>query len=354
MPLTPPADIPTDAALVAALVEAQHPDLAGPLRLVSDGWDNQLYRLGDCHAVRIPRREVAAHLIEHEQQMLPGIAARVQARVPVPVRVGVPSDAFPFAWSIVEWVDGIDGASVSAGERSGLAVPLAAFVGELAVPAPDAPRNPVRGVPLSARAEVVGTRLLSLSGRIEVAALEHAWRQALAAPEWDGPPLLLHGDLHPGNLLLTHPARWSSEAARSDAATPAPRGGAQKEREAILRPQRRGSLRPRAEPATEDSATPAPGEPATEDSGLAAVLDFGDVTSGDPATDLATAWLTFDGEARERFRSALPVAPDAATWRRARGWAVTMGSALAMSSDDNPRMAALARHTLDQIGEDAE
>ncbi|WP_426625745.1 hypothetical protein ACPPVW_06745 [Leifsonia sp. McL0607] len=48
-------------------------------------------------------------------------------------------------------------------------------------------------------------------------------------------------------------ARWSSEAARSDAATPAPRGGAQEEREAILRPQRRGSLRPRAEPATEDS-----------------------------------------------------------------------------------------------------
>ncbi|KQR53457.1 phosphotransferase [Leifsonia sp. Leaf336] len=293
MPLTPAADIPTDAALVAALVEAQHPDLAGPLRLVSDGWDNQLYRLGDAHAVRIPRREVAAHLIEHEQQMLPGIAQRVHARVPVPVRVGVPSEAFPFPWSIIEWIDGIDGASMGAGERAGLAGPLAAFVGELAVPTPDAPRNPVRGVPLSTRAEAVRTRLRSLSGRMEVADLEQAWREALAAPEWSGPPLLLHGDLHPGNLLLT------------------------------------------------------------PDGGLAAVLDFGDVTSGDPATDLATAWLTFDGEARERFRSALPTPPDTATWRRARGWAVTMASALAMSSDDNPRMAALARHTLEQLGEDA-
>lgn len=292
MPLTPAADIPTDAALVAALVEAQHPDLAGPLRLVSDGWDNQLYRLGDAHAVRIPRREVAAHLIEHEQQMLPGIAQRVHARVPVPVRVGVASEAFPFPWSIVEWIDGIDGASLGAGERAGLAEPLAAFVGELAVPTPDAPRNPVRGVPLSTRAEAVRTRLRSLSGRMEVADLEQAWREALAAPEWSGPPLLLHGDLHPGNLLLT------------------------------------------------------------PDGGLAAVLDFGDVTSGDPATDLATAWLTFDGEARERFRAALPAPPDAATWRRARGWAVTMASALAMSSDDNPRMAALARHTLEQLGED--
>ncbi|MBN9630341.1 MAG: aminoglycoside phosphotransferase family protein [Actinobacteria bacterium] len=292
MSLTPAADIPTDAALVAALVTAQHPDLAGPLRLVSDGWDNQLYRLGDHLAVRIPRREVAAHLIEHEQQMLPGIAARVRARVPVPVRVGVPSAAFPFPWSIVDWIDGVDGASVTAAERSGLAEPLAEFVGELAVPEPDAPRNPVRGVPLRTRAEVVGTRLRSLSGRMEVAALEQAWREALEAPEWNGPPLLLHGDLHPGNLLLT-PA-----------------------------------------------------------SGLAAVLDFGDVTSGDPATDLATAWLTFDGEARERFRAALPTPADAATWRRARGWAVTMGTALAMSSDDNPRMASLARHTLDQLSAD--
>lgn len=289
MPLTPPADIPTDAELVAALVAAQHPDLAGPLWLVSDGWDNQLYRLGDAYAVRIPRREVAAHLIEHEQQMLPGIAARVQARVPAPVRVGVPSDLFPWPWSVVEWIDGIDGASVGADERAGVAEPLAEFVGELAVPAPEAPHNPVRGVPLASRREVVATRLRSLSGRMEVAALEQAWREALAAPAWDGPPLLLHGDLHPGNLLLT------------------------------------------------------------PDGGLAAVIDFGDVTSGDPATDLATAWLTFDGDARERFQAALPVAPDRATWLRARGWVVTMASALATSSDDNPRMASLAHHALDQL-----
>jgi aminoglycoside phosphotransferase (APT) family kinase protein len=283
VPLTPPVDIPTDAELVAALVAAQHPDLAAPLRLVSDGWDNQLYRLGDAYAVRIPRREVAAHLIEHEQQMLPGIAARVHTTVPAPVRVGVPSDAFPWPWSIVAWIDGVDGASVAAGERSGVAEALAEFVGELAVPAPEAPHNPVRGVPLASRREVVATRLRSLSGRMEVAGLEQAWREALAAPAWAGPPLLLHGDLHPGNLLLTP------------------------------------------------------------------VIDFGDVTSGDPATDLATAWLTFDGEARERFRAALPVAPDRATWLRARGWAVTMASALATSSDDNPRMASLAHHALDQL-----
>lgn len=289
---TPAADIPVDEALVARLLAEQHPDLAGPLRLVSDGWDNRLFRLGDALAVRIPRREVAAHLIEHEQRMLPGIASRVSVRVPIPVRVGVPSATFPWPWSVVEWFDGIDGASFDATGRSGLAVPLSQFLGELAVPAPDAPRNPVRGVPLADRHDTVSLRLRSLAGRMQVAHLEQAWREALDAPRWDGPPLLLHGDLHPGNLLL-------------DA-----------------------------------------------DGGLDAVLDFGDVTSGDPATDLATAWLTFDGEARERFRRALATPPDAATWRRARGWAVAMASALATASDDNPRMAALARHALDQLGTD--
>jgi aminoglycoside phosphotransferase (APT) family kinase protein len=31
-----------------------------------------------------------------------------------------------------------------------------------------------------------------------------AWRGALAAPAWDGPPVWMHGDLHPANLLVTN------------------------------------------------------------------------------------------------------------------------------------------------------
>ncbi|WP_085370540.1 aminoglycoside phosphotransferase family protein [Leifsonia sp. NCR5] len=296
---TPEADIASDAELVARLVDTQHPDLAGPLTLVSDGWDNLIYRLGSEYAVRIPRREVAAHLIEHEQQVLPAFAARVDVPIPAPVRVGTPSELFPFAWSIVRWVDGVDGADVTAEERASIALPLAAFVAALHEPATgDIPANPVRGVPLATRDAAVQERLRHLSERREVAGLAEAWRDALDAPVWDGPPIWLHGDLHPGNLLLT--------------------------------PDR---------------------------SGLAAVVDFGDVTAGDPATDLATAWLTFDPDARAVFRdeltgrspSALPALAADATWRRARGWAVVMGSALAANSDDNPRMASIATHALAQF-----
>lgn len=294
---TPASDISADTPLVARMIAEQHPDLAGPLRLVSDGWDNRIFRLGDELAVRVPRREVAAHLIEHEQQVLGAIAERVAVTVPAPVRVGVPSATFPWPWSIVPWLEGVDGASVDAAARATIAAPLAGFVRALHIPAPaDAPVNPVRGVPLATRDAPVRERIALLAARLDTTALTAAWDDALAAPVWRGPALWLHGDLHPGNLLL----RSSDD----------------------------GTVE-----------------------GLAAVIDFGDVTAGDPATDLATAWLSFDGAPREAFRAALGGSVDDATWRRARGWAVAMGTALAAHSDDNPRMAALGRHALAQLAD---
>ncbi|MFF1632790.1 aminoglycoside phosphotransferase family protein [Leifsonia sp. NPDC058248] len=294
--LTPEADIHVDAALVASLIEAQHPDLAGPLALVADGWDNVIYRLGGDLAVRIPRRQVAVQLIVNEQTWLPRLAPRLPVAVPVPVRVGMPSSDFPWPWSIVRWVDGIDGADVSGAERSPIAGPLAEFVAALHIPAPagqDVPHNPVRGVPLATRDRAVRERLEHLAERHDVAPLIATWERALATPPWSGPAIWLHGDLHPGNLMLT------AESPRQ----------------------------------------------------LAAVIDFGDLTAGDPATDLATAWLTFEPDARAVFRERLqqlsPVNDD--TWLRAHGWAVAMGSALAAHSDDNPRMASLGRHALGQL-----
>jgi len=306
---TPAADIHVDEELVRALLSEQHPDLQGDLRLVSNGWDNAIFRLGDDLAVRIPRRNVAAHLIEHEQRWLPVLAPQLTVPGPVPVRIGVPSARFPWPWSVVPWVAGIDAADVSASDRTPLAVPLARFVAALHTPAPrtpegllhpDVPLNPVRGVPLASRDRAVRERLWELRRLWDITALGELWEESLAAPPWHGAPIWLHGDLHPGNLVL-------------DA--------------------RLGSSPP-----------------------LVAVLDFGDLTAGDPATDLATAWLTFQQEARAVFRAVVADAShpdagaaDAATWLRARGWALTIGAALATSSDDNPRMHALGTHALAQL-----
>lgn len=277
----PAADIPVDAALARDLLCAQHPDLADlPLRTAAEGWDNVVLRLGGHLAVRLPRRRSAARLVQHEQAVLPGIAARVPVPVPAPVRVGLPSARFPFPWSVVPWFAGTTAAE-GGGDELALADALGAFVVALHIPAVDPPANPVRGVPLADRAEAVADRLALLP---DAAALRSVWQDALAAPPWSGPPLWLHGDLHPANLIV-----------------------------------REGRL--------------------------AAVVDFGDVTAGDPATDLATAWLSLRPAARARFRSAVPA--DDATWRRARGWALGMASALVV--DGTRPTAAVGRAALGEV-----
>lgn len=288
---TPAADIEIDAGLVAALLREQHPDLAGPLRAVANGWDNVIYQLGDDLSVRLPRRQLAAELIRNEQRWLPMLAERVAVAVPVPARVGMPSDLFPWPWSVTAWLADRAAVELPVPQRAELAGDLAGFMADLHRPAPyDAPRNPVRGVPLRARALAVEQRLASgLVPRAD--RLRALWAELVDAPEWDGPPVWVHGDPHPGNLLVDDAGR------------------------------------------------------------LSAVIDFGDLTAGDPATDLAVAWLAFDADAREVFRTELRRrrAFDAHIWRRARGWALNIGTALATASADNPAMASIAEHTLGEV-----
>jgi hypothetical protein len=66
------------------------------------------------------------------------------------------------------------------------------------------------------------------------------------------------------------------------------------------------------------------------DGRLAAVLDFGGLSVGDPAVDLAVAWEVLDPPAREIFRRKLGV--DDATWLRGRAWA-----SCALNSGTKPR-----------------
>jgi aminoglycoside phosphotransferase (APT) family kinase protein len=284
---TPAADIAADVALVRVLLVEQHPDLAAlPLRLVANGWDNAVFRLGTDLAVRLPRRRVAAELVEHEQAVLPAIASRVPVAVPAPVRVGRPTARYPWSWSVVPWFEGRTVEEAGLRDDPTLAADLAAFLLALHVEAePDAPRNPVRGGPLLDHPDGVERRLAS--GAVpDAERLRGVWATALAAPPWTAAPLLLHGDLHPANLIE--------------------RGGR-----------------------------------------LVAVIDFGDVTGGDPATDLATAWLTFGPDARACFRAAMQ--PDGATWTRARGWALVMATAMVGSSEPGSPIDRIGRAALSEV-----
>jgi len=87
------------------------------------------------------------------------------------------------------------------------------------------------------------------------------------------------------------------------------------------------------------------------DGTLAAVLDFGDLASGDPAADLAVAWMVFDAAARARFMARVTTSCgwDDAMWRRAHGWAINLGSSFAVHADGDAEFTAIAEHTLRQV-----
>ena len=271
----PPAEVEIDEALIDRLVTEQCPEFAGEsVRYVAAGWDNELYRLGDHHVVRLPRRQLGANLVEHEQRWLPSLAAHLPLPIPAPVFAGRPSAAFKWHWSVCPWFEGEPASEVPLVDPLEDARRLARFVSALHRPAPvDAPLNPYRGQPLADRDAITRERAAALVDLIDSAAVLAAWERALATPPWDGPPIWLHADLHPGNVIVHHGR-------------------------------------------------------------LAAVVDFGDICGGDPATDLVIAWSLFDDAARSEFRRAVDV--DIDTWERGRGWAITHSLAVLSSSADNP------------------
>ena len=300
MPAKPPAEVDLTTGLVRALLEDQHPDLAArPVRLVTHGWDNATFRLGDDLAVRLPRREAAAHLVEHEQRWLPVLAALSRVPVPAPVRVGRPSERFRWSWSVVPWIEGEPAAAEPVPDRTRWAPDLAEALDALHVAAPaGAPVNPVRGGALAGRAAALRSRVdaghLDHLGPDPRARIDSIWRDAVTAPAWPGPPVWVHGDPHPANLVA-------------------------------------------------------------RDGRLAGLLDFGDVTAGDPACDLATAWLTFDRVGRAAFRDRADALADArgpadpGRWRRARGWALVMASAMVAHGDDDPVIGTIGTHALAEL-----
>ena len=155
--------------------------------------------------------------------------------------------------------------------------------------------------------------------------MQRAWSAALAAPVYSGPPRWLHGDLHPANILVSHGR-------------------------------------------------------------VSGVIDFGDITAGDPATDLAVAWMLLPLEHHAAFRAAYRsartgparsaqlgahldgaapdgAAPDAvglddvgldgadwaALWTRARGWALNLAIVFLAHSADNPQLLNVGRRTLHRV-----
>jgi aminoglycoside phosphotransferase (APT) family kinase protein len=287
---TPAAEIEIDADLARRLLRAQHPDLADlPISFLASGWDNSLFRLGNELLLRLPRRAIAARLLENEQRWLPTLKDHLPLAVPAPVRIGRPQDGYPWAWSVTPYLEG-ETADLSP-TNSDQGEILARFFAALHRPAPDfAPTNAVRGVPLATRAHVFTDRVERLTGRTDLVTgvIHQVWADALAAPD-DAPPTWIQGDPHPRNVLV-------------------------------------------------------------QDGRLTAVIDWGDMARGDRASDLAAVWMLLPlAQTRRRAMAALPEV-SAATWRRARGWAVLYGLMLLDAGlVDDLRMEAIGAAILTRL-----
>lgn len=290
---TPASEIDIDASLVHSLLVTQHPDLAHlPLHWVDAGWDNAMFRLGDQRCVRLPRRKIAATLIEHEQTWLPQLPT-LPIPIPIPYRFGHPGQGYPWKWSVLPWLAGVTADQQEPSQDQ--AQQFAAFLRSLHVPAPpNAPSNPFRGVPLHQRATAVEERMQRLEQKTNLitSGIKHIWNQALDAP-MDVEVTWIHGDLHPCNVLV-------------------------------------------------------------EKGIIAGVIDWGDITAGDCATDLAAIWMLFsDLQVRQQVIATYANASET-TLQRARGWAVFFGIVLLDAGlVDNPRFAAIAEKTLRRIAEDS-
>jgi aminoglycoside phosphotransferase (APT) family kinase protein len=228
--------------------------------------------------VRLPRQPGGSITIEKESRWLPVVGPFLPVEVPSIVALGEPGFGYPERWSVVRWIPGdvppfVAPEAPADPTRISLALDLAAVItalGDIDVPG-EALHDPAlrscRGDPVATRD--TATRLGIKACRalpdlaLDLDAALRVWDQAMTAPGPDPaePPRWYHGDLVDENLLV--------------------QGGR-----------------------------------------LGAVLDFGELSIGDPTVDLVVAWSVLDAPAREAFRTALDL--DDAVWLRGRAWALSL------------------------------
>lgn len=234
----------------------------------------------------MPKIAAAVEQVETDARWLPVLAPHLPAPVPVPVHVGSPGEGFPWPWTLVPWFPGRTPPRLGSDDMA-LAGQVAAFARAVhASPPGGGPVKPpgTRGSPLrsvDAAVRRVLPRLAQFDDGFDVERARVAWEACVSAPEWDRAPVWIHGDLQPGNLVVS-------------------------------------------------------------EGRLAAVIDFGAVGLGDPAPDVAAALWTFTGSARQAYREA--VGHDDSTWLRACGWALAPSlTGIDYYRETFPRMAEHGR-----------
>jgi aminoglycoside phosphotransferase (APT) family kinase protein len=280
---------------VRALVDEQFPEWRDlPIRaLRSTGTVNAIFRLGDGLAARFPLQAGDAASVrrglESEAAAARELAGRTRFRTPEPVALGEPGAGYPLPWSVQTWLPG----AVATDEDPGGSVPFAHDLAEFiaGVRAIDTGGRTFagtgRGGDLPSHDNWLDTCFARSEGLLDVPRLRRLWTVLRSLPRGAAPDLMTHGDLIPGNVLVS--------------------GGR-----------------------------------------LAGVLDVGGLGPADRALDLVGAWHLLDDGPRRALRTDLGC--DDLEWERGKAWAFQQAmGAVWYYVDSNPTMSRMGRRTLARI-----
>jgi aminoglycoside phosphotransferase (APT) family kinase protein len=277
-----------DEELVRGLLADQHADLSDlGVGERFEGMDTVVFRLGEDLAVRLPRWHRSIERVETELRWLPELSQSWTFPAQVPLRQGEPGRGYPAIWAVVRWLDGV--IAFEEPLRSEAAAPLGAAISEIHQPHPaDAPYNDEQSMPIAERDPIFRSCLtearVKLPGFDEERAVQ-VWEEGLAAG-WDVDTTWIHADLHPFNVI-------------SD-------GGK-----------------------------------------FAGIIDWSDMASGDPASDIGRLWLLLDGKDVPTALEAYGEMPRR-TMRRAE--AIGLFMCLGWAVAESPRILKLGLERLAGLG----
>jgi aminoglycoside phosphotransferase (APT) family kinase protein len=264
--------------------------------VASEGTVNAIFRVGDRFAARFPLVAddvgMTRQWLESEATAACLLLGRTRFPTPEPVAIGEPDADYPLPWSVQTWIPGTVATAADPSASVPFAHDLAEFIGDLR--AIDTVGRTFsghgRGGDLTAHDEWMETCFRHSDQLLDVPRLRRIWDRMRDLPRGDAKDLTSHGDLMPGNMLVS--------------------GG-----------------------------------------GLVGVLDVGGVGPADPALDLVGAWHLLDAGPRRALRDDLGC--DDLQWARGRAWAFEQAMGLVWYYvDSNPGMSRIGRRTLARITAD--
>ena len=189
--------------LAAALVKEQHPDLASldiGRRYTFD--DHLTIRLGDDLCLNLPTVPGVGEAMELTAEWLDLVSGEWTFPAGTPIRMGEPTSSYPFHWEVARWVPGSNAAVFPFTEEA--AAPLGRALRQVHTPAPAwAPASAEAGNPLSRHRKTWHEHTAFLresvgpwGNRIDPSVLTERWEKAVDTVI-DQPLLWTHGNLDP-------------------------------------------------------------------------------------------------------------------------------------------------------------